>query len=70
VAAEPFAVNTELGRYTTFANLLDLCALTIPVGPSGPEHPPLSLSLLAPAWQDGLLQRLGRTATLAAGAAT
>jgi allophanate hydrolase len=63
VAAEPLAVNTELGRYTTFANLLDLCALTIPVGEARPDHPPLSLSLLAPAWQDGLLQGLGRAAT-------
>ncbi|MCD0453030.1 allophanate hydrolase [Actinocorallia sp. API 0066] len=32
VAADPLAVNTRLGRYTNFVNLLDLCALAVPSG--------------------------------------
>ena len=35
VLAEPIAVNSMLGTYTNFVNLLDLCALTIPVGAAG-----------------------------------
>ena len=39
VPADPIAVNSMLGTYTNFVNLLDLCALTIPVGERrGPEH--------------------------------
>jgi allophanate hydrolase len=59
VIADPLGPNRELGRYTNFVNLLDLCALSLPVGPATPEHPPLSLSLVAPAWHDPLLADLG-----------
>jgi allophanate hydrolase len=76
VEAEPFAVNLMLGRYTQFVNLLDLCALTIPVpgprpadraggpggAPPGREGPPASLTLVAPAGADALLSRVGRQA--------
>jgi allophanate hydrolase len=55
VQADPIARNNELGTYTTFANLLDLCALTIPVGDPTSERPPPSITLLAPAWYDDLL---------------
>jgi allophanate hydrolase len=57
VLAEPIARNSELGRYTAFVNLLDLCALTVPVEPPGPDKPPASVTLIAPAWSDGLLVR-------------
>ena len=33
VAADPIGVNSMLGTYTNFVNLLDLAALTVPVGP-------------------------------------
>jgi allophanate hydrolase len=49
VLAEPIEVNAELGRYTTFANLLDLCGLTVPIGAATAAGPPASITLLAPA---------------------
>lgn len=30
--ADPLTLNTRLGRYTTFTNLLDLCAVAVPAG--------------------------------------
>jgi allophanate hydrolase len=32
VAASPVGVNAELGRFTSFVNLLDLCATVVPAG--------------------------------------
>ncbi|MGY1839958.1 MULTISPECIES: allophanate hydrolase [unclassified Modestobacter] len=32
VAAEPVAVNSRLGTYTNFCNLMDLCAVAVPSG--------------------------------------
>jgi len=32
VAADPVAVNSRLGIYTNFANLMDLCAVAVPAG--------------------------------------
>jgi len=56
VQAAPIAVNSMLGTYTNFVNLLDLCAISIPVAdPDDGDHPPASLMLLAPAGQDELL---------------
>jgi allophanate hydrolase len=44
VAADPVGVNTALDRFTGFVNLLDLCAVALPG----------NLSVVAPAWHDGL----------------
>ena len=67
VLAEPIAVNSMLGTYTNFVNLLDLCALTIPVGPPHGAGPPTSITLIAPAWHDDVLvslaSRLGTPAS-------
>ena len=30
VLAEPVALNSQLGLYTNFVNLLDLCAIAVP----------------------------------------
>ena len=49
VHAEPIGVNSMLGTYTNFVNLLDLCALTIPIGSATAAGPPTSVTLIAPA---------------------
>jgi allophanate hydrolase len=58
VEAEPIQLNSNLGRYTNFVNLLDLCALAIPSG-FQTNGLPTGLTLVAIAWQDALLARLG-----------
>ena len=58
VAADPIGVNSRLGRYTTFANLLDLCAISVPV-PSI-EGQPFGVTLLGPAWSDVLQSDLAQ----------
>lgn len=58
VQAAPVEVNSMLGTYTNFVNLLDLSAVTLPVGAAAPGHPPHSLSLIGPAWSDDLLVSL------------
>ncbi|HTV89295.1 MAG TPA: allophanate hydrolase [Stellaceae bacterium] len=58
VAAEPLALNARLGRYTNFANLLDLAAIAVPAG-FGADGLPFGVSLLAPAFYDEALAALG-----------
>jgi allophanate hydrolase len=58
VAAEPIAPGTNLGRYTNFTNLLDLCAIAVPSGFQS-SGLPAGLTLMAPAWHDLSLCRLG-----------
>ena len=67
VLAEPLALNSNLGLYTNFVNLLDLCALAVPAGFRS-NGTGFGVSLIAPAWQDGALLRLA--ARLEAGAVT
>jgi allophanate hydrolase len=50
VMADPVATNGRLGRYTTFVNLLDLCAVSVPVDPV--DGLPFGVSLIGPAWSD------------------
>ena len=59
VLAEPIAVNTMLGTYTNFVNLLDLAALTIPIGAASATGPAMSVTLIGPAWSDEQLVVLG-----------
>jgi allophanate hydrolase len=63
VLAEPIERNVMLGRFTNFVNLLDLCALTLPVPTEldWPEQPPTSLTLIAPAGRDEWLVSLAAT---------
>ncbi len=59
VLAEPYERNIEVGYYSYFVNLLDLCALSVPNGLL-PNGMPTGVTLVAPAWQDQKLIRLAR----------
>ncbi len=58
VAADPLGVNVALGTFTSFANMMDLCALALPAGrwSSGVDF---GVQLLAPAFGDAFLLDLG-----------
>jgi allophanate hydrolase len=58
IAQEPIALNSNLGRYTNFANLLDLSAISVPSG-FQQNGLPTGLTLVAPTWQEALLCHLG-----------
>jgi allophanate hydrolase len=62
VLADPVGVNSMLGTYTNFVNLLGLCGLTMPCVPR-PDGEPASITLLAPAGHDlrlaALAERIG-----------
>ncbi|MEL7209436.1 MAG: amidase family protein, partial [Actinomycetota bacterium] len=61
VRAEPVAVNAELGRFVSGANLVDWCAAVVPIEAAGIS---LGVQLLGPAWSD---ESLWRTAALMLG---
>ena len=54
VAADPLATNTNLGYYTNFVNLLDLCAVAIPCARTTGGLP-FGVTLIARAGADGEL---------------
>ena len=56
--ADPIGPNSELGTYTNFVNLLDLCALAVP-GRSRSDGFPSGVTLIAPRGRDGLLAAIG-----------
>ncbi|MEM9386148.1 MAG: allophanate hydrolase [Pseudomonadota bacterium] len=58
VLAEPVAVNTALGRFTNFMNLLDYAAIAVPVPPSTPSTLPFGITLFAGAGSDHALLEL------------
>lgn len=58
VASDPVGVNSRLGFYTNFANLADLCALSLP-GAFREDALPAGITLLAPAWHDQALAVFG-----------
>ncbi|MEO8598027.1 MAG: allophanate hydrolase [Candidatus Solibacter sp.] len=57
VAAEPVAMNTNLGYYTNFVNLLDLAAVAVPAGRRA-NGLPFGVSLIGPAFSDPALLNL------------
>jgi allophanate hydrolase len=60
VAGDPIGLNTNLGYYTNFVNLLDLAAVAVPAG-FRPNGLPFGISLLGRAFTDeGLLAIAGR----------
>jgi allophanate hydrolase len=58
VAADPKRLNTNLGFYTSFVNLLDLAAIALPAGFRA-NGLPFGISLIAPAHSDSALLGLG-----------
>jgi len=58
VLADPVRLNSNLGLYTNFVNLLDLCALAVPAGFRG-DGLPLGVTFIAPAFHDDALAQLG-----------
>jgi allophanate hydrolase len=59
VLANPIELNSRLGTYTNFVNLLDLCGLALPAAIRG-DAIPFGITLLAPAGQDAQLASIGR----------
>ncbi len=60
VEADPFKLNTNLGYYTNFVNLLDLSAVALPAGFRG-NGLPFGVTLMAQAFcETGLLQMADR----------
>ncbi len=59
VLANPIELNSRLGTYTNFVNLLDLCGLALPSA-TRPDDIPFGITLLAPAGHDALLASIGR----------
>lgn len=66
VLADPVRLNSNLGTYTNFVNLLDLCALAVPSSPRE-DGLPSSVTLIGPAGQDARLLSLGRQIQAASG---
>lgn len=61
VDVDPLGRNFELGEFTQFANLVDLCAIAIPVGSWTNDQGramPFGITLLAPAGRDEALMQL------------
>ena len=58
VQAEPIRLNSNLGFYTNFVNLLDLAAIAVPAGFRGNDLP-FGVTLMAPAFHDRALLALG-----------
>jgi allophanate hydrolase len=59
VLADPIELNTRLGTYTNFVNLLDLCALAVPAAIL-PDGTPFGISFIGPAGSDDAIAAIGR----------
>jgi allophanate hydrolase len=59
VLADPIGLNSRLGTYTNFVNLLDLCGLAVPASMHA-DGTPFGITLLAQSGQDAALASLGR----------
>jgi allophanate hydrolase len=58
VEADPIRLNSRLGTYTNFVNLLDWSALAVPAGFRS-DGLPFGITFIAPAWGDLALCELG-----------
>ena len=71
IARDPVGLNRNLGRYASFVNLMDLCAVAVPAG-FGKDGLPGGVTLIAPAGSDlhivELAERLHRVTSMKLGA--
>jgi allophanate hydrolase len=58
VHANPITLNSHLGYYSSFVNLLDLAAIAVPAG-FRDDHLPFGITLIAPALEDVKLAQWG-----------
>ncbi|MGV9802732.1 allophanate hydrolase [Mycobacterium sp. NPDC003449] len=61
VALEPIAVNSRLGTYTNFCNLMDLCAVAVPSGMAGDDQ--FGVSVIARSGADAVAMDVARLVT-------
>ncbi len=66
VMADPVALNSNLGTYTNFTNLLDLCGIAVPAGFQA-DGRPAGITLLAPAFRETAVAAVAAAAHRAAG---
>jgi allophanate hydrolase len=59
VLADPIRLNTRLGTYTNFVNLLDLCGVAVPAVLHA-DHTPFGVTFLAPAGKDAVVASIAR----------
>jgi allophanate hydrolase len=59
VLTDPIQLNSRLGTYTNFVNLLDLCGLAVPASMTE-AGVPFGITLLAPGGADARLAEIGR----------
>ena len=59
VLADPIQLNSRLGTYTNFVNLLELCGLAVPAS-MRPDGTPFGVTLLARSGHDAMLASIGR----------
>lgn len=64
VEADPVGVNSQMGTYTNFCNLFDLCAVAVPAGTvkesGGGEIAQFGLTVVGRTFDDGLVADLAR----------
>jgi allophanate hydrolase len=60
IADDPIGRNLELGRFTQFANLLDLAAVAVPAGRTA-DGRPAGVTLLGPAFCEAALLDIARS---------
>jgi allophanate hydrolase len=66
VEADPITLNSRLGTYTNFVNLLDMCGIAVPTGTRS-DGLPASVTLLAPMGRDALAASFARDLHSASG---
>jgi allophanate hydrolase len=59
VLADPIRLNSRLGTYTNFVNLLDLCGVAVPAALHA-DATPFGITVLAPAAADALAASIAR----------